>query len=41
MEVCWATPPPKFRLDADRLAACFLYRDREVVPSADVAAVFR
>ena len=40
MEVCWTTAPPKFRLDADRLAACFLYREREAVPSPDVAAVF-
>jgi oligopeptide/dipeptide ABC transporter ATP-binding protein len=37
---CWTTIPPKFHLDADRLAACFLYRDRAVMASQDVAAVF-
>jgi peptide/nickel transport system ATP-binding protein len=40
MPDCWTTPPPHFMLDRDRLAACLLYRDRPVAPSADVAAVF-
>jgi len=40
MEVCWTTVPPRFQLDRDQLAACFLYREREVVPSPDGAAVF-
>jgi peptide/nickel transport system ATP-binding protein len=40
MDDCWTTNPPKFRLDPDRLAACFLYRDRAITPSADVASVF-
>ncbi len=41
MDDCWNTIPPKFSLEPDRLAACFLYRDRAVTPSADVAAVFQ
>jgi hypothetical protein len=41
MDDCWTTIPPKFRLDPDRLAACFLYRDRGIAPSPDVAAVFK
>jgi oligopeptide/dipeptide ABC transporter ATP-binding protein len=40
MDDCWTTIPPKFCLNPDRLAACFLYRDRGVAPSADVASVF-
>jgi peptide/nickel transport system ATP-binding protein len=40
MEECWGNPPPKFRLDADRLATCFLYKDRPVSTDADVSAVF-
>jgi peptide/nickel transport system ATP-binding protein len=41
MDDCWTTIPPNFVLDADRLAACFLYRDRKVAPSPDVTAVFK
>jgi peptide/nickel transport system ATP-binding protein len=41
MEQCWSEVPPKFRLDNDRLATCFLYRDRPVSPEPDVSAVFR
>jgi peptide/nickel transport system ATP-binding protein len=40
MEECWSTPPPKFLLDADRVATCFLYKDRPVSADADVSAVF-
>ena len=41
MEQCWSKVPPQFRLDADRLASCFLYDDRPVAPSADISSVFR
>ena len=41
MDDCWTTIPPHFVLAPDRLAACFLYRDRAVAPSADVATVFK
>jgi oligopeptide/dipeptide ABC transporter ATP-binding protein len=40
MEQCWKEPPPKYRLDPDRMATCFLYRDRPISPEPDVAAVF-
>ena len=40
MDVCWTTVPPHFRLEADRLAACFLYAERDIVPSDDVSVVF-
>jgi hypothetical protein len=41
MSDCWSTVPPKFGLEPDRLAACFLFRDRAIVPSNDVAVVFK
>ncbi len=41
MEVCWSEPPPKYLLDADRLATCFLYRDRPPSTDPDVSSVFR
>jgi oligopeptide/dipeptide ABC transporter ATP-binding protein len=41
MDDCWATPPPKYKLDPERLATCFLYRDRPAAPSDDVSGVFR
>lgn len=40
MTDCWTTVPPDYGLESDRLAACLLYRDHDVVPSADVSAVF-
>jgi len=40
MEECWSNPPPKFRLDADRIATCFLYKQSPISPDANVAAVF-
>jgi oligopeptide/dipeptide ABC transporter ATP-binding protein len=40
MEECWSNPPPKFELDADRIATCFLYKGRPVSAAADVSAVF-
>jgi oligopeptide/dipeptide ABC transporter ATP-binding protein len=41
MDECWTKIPPNLVLAPDRLAACFLYRDRPVAPSADVATVFK
>ena len=39
MESCWNEVPPHYRLTDDRAAACFLFRDREVLES-DVAGLF-
>jgi oligopeptide/dipeptide ABC transporter ATP-binding protein len=41
MEICWGNVPPKFVPDGERLATCFLYRDRPVQAEDDVAAAFR
>jgi peptide/nickel transport system ATP-binding protein len=41
MEICWGNVPPKFVPDGERLATCFLYRDRPVQAEDDVAASFR
>ena len=41
MEMCWQSPPPKYRPDDQRLATCFIYRDAPVLAEDDVAAVFR
>jgi hypothetical protein len=40
MDVCRHSPPPLFLADPHRAAACFLYRDAALLPSADVASVF-
>jgi oligopeptide/dipeptide ABC transporter ATP-binding protein len=40
LEECWNDPPPKFRLDADRIATCFLYKKSPISPDADVAVAF-
>jgi oligopeptide/dipeptide ABC transporter ATP-binding protein len=39
MAVCRESAPPMFRTDRYRAAACFLYRDGDVVPGADIGAV--
>ena len=41
MEMCWSQVPPKFLPDSERLATCFLYRDKPVQAGADVAEAFR
>lgn len=41
MDECWDNVPPKYVLDTERLAACFLYRDRPVSLTDDVSAAFR
>jgi peptide/nickel transport system ATP-binding protein len=33
MPMCHQSPPPLFRIDTDRAATCFLYRDRPALPS--------
>jgi oligopeptide/dipeptide ABC transporter ATP-binding protein len=40
MPMCSESPPPLFVPDGQRAAACFLYRDSPVLPTADVAAVW-
>jgi len=39
MAVCRDSVPPMFRTGAHRGSACYLYRDGEVVPAADLGAV--
>ena len=41
LDECWSKVPPKFQLEPDRLATCFLHRDRPILKSEDVAAVFK
>ena len=41
MPECWTTPPPRFVPDSNRLATCFLYKDRPVASDPDIASVFR
>ena len=41
MVECWATVPPRFVPDSNRLAACFLYKDQPVAADPDIASVFR
>jgi peptide/nickel transport system ATP-binding protein len=39
MPMCHLAPPPLYRTGAHRAAACYLYRDGEVVPGEDMGAV--
>ena len=40
MSICTDQAPPLFVPDGQRAAACFLYRDAPVLPTADVTAVW-
>ncbi|MCP4382518.1 MAG: ABC transporter ATP-binding protein [Hyphomicrobiales bacterium] len=40
MDVCWRTPPEKYLCDRDRLASCFLYRDKPTLRTDDVTEAF-
>jgi ABC-type oligopeptide transport system ATPase subunit len=33
MPICRESPPPLYKVDASRVATCFLYQDREALPS--------
>jgi oligopeptide/dipeptide ABC transporter ATP-binding protein len=39
MAVCRESAPPLFRTDRYRAAACFLYREGDVVPGADIGEI--
>jgi len=39
MPICRDSVPPLFRIDRRRAAACFLYRDSEVVAGRDIGAI--
>lgn len=41
MDACWQTRPDKYLPDSERLASCFLYRDKPALSEQDVRAVFR
>jgi len=40
MEECWTTIPPLFRIDPDRAATCFLYKEHPALPSEAIGEVF-
>jgi peptide/nickel transport system ATP-binding protein len=40
MDECWDTIPPLFRIDPDRAATCFLYKEHEAIPSEGIGEVF-
>jgi peptide/nickel transport system ATP-binding protein len=39
MAICQSERPPMFRIDAHRAAACYLYREGEVVPGAELGSL--
>jgi oligopeptide/dipeptide ABC transporter ATP-binding protein len=39
MAICRDSPPPLFRVDRRRAAACYLYRDDEVVAGRDIGTI--
>ena len=40
MDKCWTNPPPLYRLDANRIARCFLYEDKPAFGEVDIASSF-
>src|SRR5438128_397036 len=40
MPMCWDAPPPLYRTDPHRAAACFLYRDAPALRTDEMAQVF-
>jgi peptide/nickel transport system ATP-binding protein len=40
MEHCWASIPPLYQVDPERVASCFLYQDAPVSETADIAETF-
>jgi peptide/nickel transport system ATP-binding protein len=40
MAHCWSQKPPLYQVDAERVARCFLYQDKPVLKSANVAETF-
>ena len=40
MAHCWNQKPPLYQVDAERVARCFLYQDKPVLKSANVAETF-
>jgi oligopeptide/dipeptide ABC transporter ATP-binding protein len=40
MDECWETVPPLYRVDPDRVASCFLYKEHESLPSERLGEVF-
>jgi peptide/nickel transport system ATP-binding protein len=40
MDECWDTIPPLFRIDPDRAATCFLYKQHDALPSERIGEVF-
>jgi oligopeptide/dipeptide ABC transporter ATP-binding protein len=41
MEICRKAPPPLYQLEETRVAACYLYQDRQVLPGEELGQVFR
>ena len=41
MDICRASPPPRFLPDTERLARCFLHEGRPILAEDDLASVFR
>ena len=41
MAQCWTEKPPLYQIDAERVARCFLYPDKPVLASADIAQTLR
>jgi hypothetical protein len=40
MDKCRQAPPPLFQLDAQRVAACYLYEDKAQVPGEALGSLF-
>ena len=41
MDECWETIPPLFRIDPDRAASCFLYKEHPAIKSEEIGVLFR
>lgn len=40
MQKCRQSPPPLYQVDAQQVAACYLYEDKPVLPNADLGTLF-
>jgi peptide/nickel transport system ATP-binding protein len=40
MDECWQTIPPLFRIDPNRAASCFLYKEQPAIKSEEIGTVF-
>lgn len=41
MDICKTAPPPLYKIDDKRVAACYLFEDKEILPGEELGTLFR